>query len=997
MTRRHTAILLVVTTVLAVGVWVTGVFVWRTGPFHAVAEAAPVALVLALAAYGIYAQRLSRQLDVAAKEARQALMDAAANDALLSAVVHAASDAIITSDETGTIRTFNSGAEAMFGFSASEAVGQSVGVLMPAGEAHQHGSYMHAFRETGAPTIIGTGREGVARHKDGTEFPAHLSVNEIALPDGKGFAAIIRDISDTVAAREALRASEKTSRRMLEAVPEHVMRVRADGLVLDFLPGGTEDPADYIGKFAPELFGEQAAAQLQACMSRCFTSNAVESEEYRIEYPSGPRYYESRHVAIAHDEVLQISRDVTSRRQMREDLEALNADLEQHVRDRTLALEREVAERAAAEDAARASELRFRELAETIPQAYWIQEAGAREVSYVSSKYRELTGFGPSYPWKDLVHPDDRDSGAEAKRRQHLGELEYTEYRIIRADGEVRWLGDRVLSMRSSHGEPTRFFGVLEDVTERREAELLQSVLYDIAEAAHEAPDLPAMYAAIHENLKRIIDAPEFGIVLTTDDPNAFDLVYDEPPDTRPFVPGTTVRLPRSRTVAVAETAQPRYFTAEECRELEETGDFDLHGSAPEAWLGVPLIVDDRLIGVARALHPTEGDPYSERDVEVMTYVARHIASAIARRRTQESLAEEQRLFQALMDHAPTAIYFKDADHRFRRVNQICAELLGHTRPEEAIGRRDADYTTPEEARYRQRGEAELFRTGKPVLDQLENYETEDGSRIWTLITKVPIHDDDGNASLLLGMNRDVTDLMETQRALEEHEKERTLLMQRILAVQEEERARIARELHDQAGQELTSLLLELRVLEASPSWEAAKERASELRAIAAGTLEDIRRIAFEMRPSALDDIGVVAALRRDVEDLAENADFEGTFRAHDPDSLRLSGEAEVVLYRVAHAALTNTVQHASAQNVSVVIQARANDVLAMVEDDGVGFDADAVMAGPVEGKFGLLAMMERVAPVGGTVVFESTPGEGSAIFIEIPYADAPDDGAKAD
>ena len=210
---------------------------------------------------------------------------------------------------------------------------------------------------------------------------------------------------------------------------------------------------------------------------------------------------------------------------MREDLEALNADLEQHVRDRTLALEREVAERAAADDAARASELRFRELAETIPQAYWIQEAGAREVSYVSSKYRELTGFGPSYPWKDLVHPDDRDSGAEAKRRQHLGELEYTEYRIIRADGEVRWLGDRVLSMRSSHGEPTRFFGVLEDVTERREAELLQSVLYDIAEAAHEAPDLPAMYAAIHENLKRIIDAPEFGIVLTTDDPNAFDLV----------------------------------------------------------------------------------------------------------------------------------------------------------------------------------------------------------------------------------------------------------------------------------------------------------------------------------------------------------------------------------------------------------------------------------------------------------------------------------------
>ena len=117
-----------------------------------------------------------------------------------------------------------------------------------------------------------------------------------------------------------------------------------------------------------------------------------------------------------------------------------------------------------------------------------------------------------------------------------------------------------------------------------------------------------------------------------------------------------------------------------------------------------------------------------------------------------------------------------------------------------------------------------------------------------------------------------------------------------LVTVQEEERARITRELHDQVGPELTSLLLELRVLEAFPPWGVAKQRASELRALVTGTLEDVRRIAFEMRPAALDDVGVVAALRRDVEVLSKNASFDATFPVHSADDLRLSGDADFVL-----------------------------------------------------------------------------------------------------
>ena len=125
MTRRRTTVLLVATIILAVGVWIAGVFGWPSGFMHGVAEFTPVGLVVVLAACGIYTLGLSRQLDSASREARGAVMEAAAKDALLGAVVHTASDAIITSDAAGSIRTFNAGAETMFGIQASPIIARN--------------------------------------------------------------------------------------------------------------------------------------------------------------------------------------------------------------------------------------------------------------------------------------------------------------------------------------------------------------------------------------------------------------------------------------------------------------------------------------------------------------------------------------------------------------------------------------------------------------------------------------------------------------------------------------------------------------------------------------------------------------------------------------------------------------------------------------------------------------------------------------------------------
>ena len=211
-------------------------------------------------------------------------------------------------------------------------------------------------------------------------------------------------------------------------------------------------------------------------------------------------------------------------------------------------------------------------------------------------------------------------------------------------------------------------------------------------------------------------------------------------------------------------------------------------------------------------------------------------------------------------------------------------------------------------------------------------------------------------------------------------------LLEKVIGVQEEERKRIARELHDDTGQAITSLMVGLRV--ASETMENdSRARLGDLRDIAAQTLESVKRLARELRPALLDDLGLSAALERYVAsyraNFGLNTDLQMTgFRNGD----RVSPHIELALYRIIQEALTNIAKHARAQNVSVVVERKTCAVVAIVEDDGRGFDARAVLdASPEESGLGLHGMRERAELVGGRLQIESTPGAGSSVFVEIP------------
>jgi signal transduction histidine kinase len=206
--------------------------------------------------------------------------------------------------------------------------------------------------------------------------------------------------------------------------------------------------------------------------------------------------------------------------------------------------------------------------------------------------------------------------------------------------------------------------------------------------------------------------------------------------------------------------------------------------------------------------------------------------------------------------------------------------------------------------------------------------------------------------------------------------------LRRVVEAQELERARLARELHDETGQALTSILLGLKGLEDTVSTAEAREGVVALRELVVSTLQDVRRLAVELRPSALDDFGLVPALERLAASLEEQSGLAVDVEAQlGPE--RLPPDAETALYRIVQEALTNVVKHASAGRVSITLVRKEGSAVAVIEDDGRGFEPGSTRSGAL----GLAGMRERVGLVGGRLSVESTPGSGTTLVAEVPVA----------
>jgi signal transduction histidine kinase len=211
-------------------------------------------------------------------------------------------------------------------------------------------------------------------------------------------------------------------------------------------------------------------------------------------------------------------------------------------------------------------------------------------------------------------------------------------------------------------------------------------------------------------------------------------------------------------------------------------------------------------------------------------------------------------------------------------------------------------------------------------------------------------------------------------------------LLARAISAQEEERTRIARELHDETGQALSAILLGLRNLEHAETVAQARALAHRLRDLTSQAVRDVGRLARGLRPSTLDDLGLLPALQRYGEELGASHDL--TVRITGDARARFPVDVETTLYRIVQEALTNVARHARAQSADVIIRREQGVVQVIVRDDGAGFDVDSALeAGGVRRALGLMGMRERASLLGGSSVISSRPGAGTTITIELPVA----------
>jgi len=256
-----------------------------------------------------------------------------------------------------------------------------------------------------------------------------------------------------------------------------------------------------------------------------------------------------------------------------------------------------------------------------------------------------------------------------------------------------------------------------------------------------------------------------------------------------------------------------------------------------------------------------------------------------------------------------------------------------------------------------------------------------DGEYRWFLVRVAPLLDEQGNIVKWFGASVDIEDRRRAEKNLEEANRQLKLLSRRRVKVQEEERRHLARELHDEIGQALTAAKINLQAAMEEPD-QAKSKRIHETTAILERLLGQVRQISLNLRPSTLDDLGLVPALRSLLDEQGRRASVAVRFSAKNmPENL--DPEIQTTCFRIAQEAITNAVRHARATQIRVELSQENGNLRLQIRDNGTGFDAESAQAQTIG--LGLVGMKERAALVGGRTRIIASRGKGATVDVTLP------------
>jgi PAS domain S-box-containing protein len=376
-----------------------------------------------------------------------------------------------------------------------------------------------------------------------------------------------------------------------------------------------------------------------------------------------------------------------------------------------------------------------------------------------------------------------------------------------------------------------------------------------------------------------------------------------------------------------------------------------------------------------------------------------------ASKAAQRALAESEERMRRAIEIETVGIIFFHLNGRITEANEAFLRMTGYDRSDLAAGRLRWDRMTPPEWMPHLLQAMQEFKSLGRTRPYEQEFMRKDGTRWWALFAstrlgpeegveyliditerkaaeeelrraredlEVRVHERTAEAEAVNGALRD--EIIERQRS----ESARQALLRQLVTAQEEERRRISRELHDEVGQLLTALMLGLKSIRSTTTDVASATKLEQLHGIAEQVGREVHEMALALRPTALDDIGLLRTLSNYVEQWSTRANIEVDFHSSGWTGERLPPHIETTLYRIVQEALTNVLKHARASRVSLIVERRPDQAIVVIEDDGQGFNPELVDQRSSGKCLGLLGMKERAALVDGEVNIESSRGNWS-------------------
>ncbi len=449
-------------------------------------------------------------------------------------------------------------------------------------------------------------------------------------------------------------------------------------------------------------------------------------------------------------------------------------------------LVRDITEARRSEEALRQREEQFRILAENVPGTIYLCKNEPRfPLLYVNDGVETLTGYAKEMFlneqifYVDLVYPQDRPNIDRILTPEEVAANQsyHFVYRVQHRSGRWRWVEETGAGVFDDDGNLLFLEGVITDITQRVEADLLQKTVYNIAAVAHTDISLDELYHSIHKALALLLNVQNFYIALYDKASDMISVPYFvDKYDTSP----TEQELGRGLTAFVIRSNASKLLTHEQINAHIQEGKVSLRGTMPQVWLGVPLRSQGEAIGVLAVQSYEESTAYSEQDSQFLTFVSEQIASVINRKQAEErqqqlsaELTKQTRLLEAILAATPDNFLVFNLDGRLQFVSTNILEFLDLS-IEAVVGKTWQELQMPAEfGEASDEGRATVLRTGEPVSREF-HYPLPDGVReIEFIIT--PVFDDEGSVASFVSTVRDVTERRQTMRAMHRAQKMESL------------------------------------------------------------------------------------------------------------------------------------------------------------------------------------------------------------------------------